>query len=134
MKAKETHRPPPQTKTSNYLGAMKRRADHCPPFSRFRSRLSRFQFRISNFASRVPTFTFQLLHASAAPPAATLYNSSSLLRRFTRHMDTPVILSAVRTPIGKFQGGLAGFSAVELGGKIVAEAIRRAAIDPNEVD
>ena len=37
-------------------------------------------------------------------------------------MDTPVILSAVRTPIGKFQGGLAGFSAVELGGKIVAEA------------
>jgi acetyl-CoA C-acetyltransferase len=46
-------------------------------------------------------------------------------------MDTPVILSAVRTPIGKFQGGLAGFSAPELGGKIVAEAIRRAGIDPN---
>ena len=40
-------------------------------------------------------------------------------------MDTPVILSALRTPIGKFQGGLAGFSAVDLGGKIVAEAIRR---------
>src|SRR5580704_11111399 len=49
-------------------------------------------------------------------------------------MDTPVILAAVRTPIGKFQGGLAGFSAVELGGKIVAEAIRRAAINLNEVD
>ena len=49
-------------------------------------------------------------------------------------MDTPVILSAVRTPIGKFQGGLAGFSAVELGGKIVAEAIRRAYVDANEVD
>jgi acetyl-CoA C-acetyltransferase len=49
-------------------------------------------------------------------------------------MDTPVILSAVRTPIGKFQGGLAGFSAVDLGGKIVAEAIRRAGINPNEVD
>src|SRR5271154_3426276 len=49
-------------------------------------------------------------------------------------MDTPIILSAVRTPIGKFQGGLAGFSAVELGGKIVAEAIRRAGIEPNEVD
>src|SRR5271156_1728990 len=49
-------------------------------------------------------------------------------------MDTPVILSAVRTPIGKFQGGLARFSAVELGGKIVAEAIRRAYIDANEVD
>jgi len=38
-------------------------------------------------------------------------------------METPVILSAVRTPIGKFQGGLAGFSAPELGGRIVAEVI-----------
>ncbi len=40
--------------------------------------------------------------------------------------ETPVIVSAVRTPIGKFQGGLAGFSAPELGAKVVAEAIRRA--------
>ena len=36
-------------------------------------------------------------------------------------MDTPVILSAVRTPIGKFQGGLSTFSAVELGAKVVSE-------------
>ena len=49
-------------------------------------------------------------------------------------MDSPVILSAVRTPIGKFQGGLAGFSAPELGGKVVAEAVRRAGIDPKQVD
>src|SRR6058998_122243 len=49
-------------------------------------------------------------------------------------MEIPVILSAVRTPIGKFQGGLAGFSAPELGGKIVAEAIRRAGLDPKEID
>ena len=49
-------------------------------------------------------------------------------------MDTPVILSAVRTPIGKFQGGLAGFSAPELGGKVVAEAARRAGIDPKQID
>src|SRR5262250_2223743 len=48
--------------------------------------------------------------------------------------ETPVILSAVRTPIGKFQGGLAGFSAPELGAKVVAEAIRRAGVDPKEVD
>src|ERR1700747_882728 len=48
--------------------------------------------------------------------------------------ETPVILSAVRTPIGKFQGGLAGFSAPELGGRIVAEAIRRAGLDANEID
>src|SRR5260370_26182588 len=48
--------------------------------------------------------------------------------------ETPVILSAVRTPIGKFQGSLAGFSAPELGGKAVAEAIRRAGLDSNQVD
>ena len=49
-------------------------------------------------------------------------------------METPVILSAVRTAIGKFQGGLASFSATELGAKVVAEAIRRAGIDAKQVD
>src|SRR5271167_651153 len=49
-------------------------------------------------------------------------------------METPVILSAVRTPIGKFQGGLAGFTAPELGGKVVAEAIRRAGLEGKQVD
>src|SRR5256884_6741848 len=48
--------------------------------------------------------------------------------------ETPVILSAVRTPIGKFQAVLAGFSAPELGGKAVAEAIRRAGLDSNQID
>jgi len=46
----------------------------------------------------------------------------------------PVILSAVRTPIGRFQGGLAGFSAPELGGKAVAEAIRRAGLEAKQID
>src|SRR6266851_5076112 len=49
-------------------------------------------------------------------------------------METPVILSAVRTPIGKFQGGLSSFPATELGAKVVAEAVRRAGIDAKEVD
>ena len=49
-------------------------------------------------------------------------------------METPVILSAVRTPIGKFQGGLSGFSAPELGAKVVAEAIRRAGLDAKQID
>ena len=49
-------------------------------------------------------------------------------------METPVIFSAVRTPIGRFQGGLSSFSAPELGGKVVAESIRRAGLDPKEVD
>jgi acetyl-CoA C-acetyltransferase len=49
-------------------------------------------------------------------------------------MDTPVILSAIRTPIGKFQGGLASFSAPELGGRVVAEAVRRAGLEAKQVD
>ncbi|MCL6566231.1 MAG: acetyl-CoA C-acetyltransferase [Acidobacteriia bacterium] len=49
-------------------------------------------------------------------------------------METPVILSAVRTPVGKFLGGLSSFSAVELGAKVVAEAVRRAGIAPDQVD
>ena len=49
-------------------------------------------------------------------------------------MDQAVILSAVRTPIGKFQGGLAPLSAPQLGAKVVAEAVRRAGIDPKSVD
>ena len=49
-------------------------------------------------------------------------------------MDTPVILSAVRTPVGKFQGGLASFSATDLGAIVVREAARRAGIEPGLVD
>src|SRR5580692_7033537 len=49
-------------------------------------------------------------------------------------MERPVILSAVRTPIGKFMGGLAPLSATELGTRVVAEAVRRAGIEPAAVD
>jgi acetyl-CoA C-acetyltransferase len=50
------------------------------------------------------------------------------------HIEQPVILSAVRTPIGRFLGGLAPLAATELGAKVVAESVRRAAIDPQQVD
>jgi acetyl-CoA C-acetyltransferase len=49
-------------------------------------------------------------------------------------MEKPVILSAVRTPIGKFLGGLSPLSAPELGAKVVAESVRRAGIEPGQVD
>src|ERR1700675_4701659 len=49
-------------------------------------------------------------------------------------MEQPVILSAVRTPMGKFMGGLAPLSATELGAKVVAESVRRAGIEPKQVD
>jgi acetyl-CoA C-acetyltransferase len=49
-------------------------------------------------------------------------------------MENPVILSAVRTPIGKFMGGLSPLSAPELGARVVAESVRRSGIDPKQVD
>jgi len=49
-------------------------------------------------------------------------------------MEKAVILSAVRTPIGKFQGGLSPLSATELGAKVVSEVVRRAGIEPKTVD
>jgi acetyl-CoA C-acetyltransferase len=45
-----------------------------------------------------------------------------------------VIVSAVRTPTGRFFGALKDFTATELGAIVVAEAVRRATIDPAIVD
>jgi acetyl-CoA C-acetyltransferase len=45
-----------------------------------------------------------------------------------------VIVSAARTPVGKFQGALSSLSAVELGAHAVREVVRRVAIDPGSVD
>ncbi len=49
-------------------------------------------------------------------------------------MREVVIVSAVRTPIGSFNGGLADVSAVELGALVIAEAVKRAGIAANQVD
>lgn len=48
--------------------------------------------------------------------------------------DDVVILSGCRTPVGKFQGSLSDFSAPQLGAIVVGEAVKRAAIDPRQVD
>src|SRR5438045_780002 len=45
-----------------------------------------------------------------------------------------VIVSAVRTPTGKFLGALKDFKAPELGAMAVGEAVRRAGVDPASVD
>jgi len=47
---------------------------------------------------------------------------------------TPVILSACRTPIGKYLGGLASFTAPQLGAIAIREAVRRAAVDVAAID
>ena len=45
-----------------------------------------------------------------------------------------VIVSAARTPIGRFQGGLSAVPAPELGATAVRAAVQRAGIDPASVD
>jgi acetyl-CoA C-acetyltransferase len=45
----------------------------------------------------------------------------------------PVIISGVRTPTGRFLGGLSSLPATQLGALTVAEAVRRAGIDPGMV-
>ncbi len=46
---------------------------------------------------------------------------------------TPVILSAVRTPIGKYLGALASVRAPALGALVIGEAVRRAGVEPAAV-
>jgi acetyl-CoA C-acetyltransferase len=45
----------------------------------------------------------------------------------------PVIVSAARTPIGRFLGGLSSLSAPELGAAAIRAAIERARISPEDV-
>src|SRR5881227_134560 len=48
--------------------------------------------------------------------------------------DDVVIISACRTPVGKFQGSLSDLSAPQLGSIVVREAVQRAKLDPKQVD
>jgi len=50
------------------------------------------------------------------------------------HIRDSVIVSAVRTPTGKFLGALKDFTAPELGALVVREAVARAGIEPGLVD
>jgi len=49
-------------------------------------------------------------------------------------LKEPVIISAVRTPVGKFQGALKNFSATDLGAIVVRETVKRAGVPPEDVD
>ncbi|HTV83727.1 MAG TPA: acetyl-CoA C-acetyltransferase [Acidobacteriaceae bacterium] len=49
-------------------------------------------------------------------------------------MEEIVIVSGVRTPVGKFQGSLSGVSATQLGAAAVREAVKRAHLRPEQVD
>jgi acetyl-CoA C-acetyltransferase len=49
-------------------------------------------------------------------------------------LEDAVIISGVRTPVGKFQGSLSDFSATQLGAMVVREAVKRANLDPKQVN
>ena len=49
-------------------------------------------------------------------------------------MPETYIVSAVRTPIGKFLGGISSLKATQLGSIVVREAIKRAGIDPSQIE
>jgi len=44
------------------------------------------------------------------------------------------IIAGARTPIGKLSGGLASFSAADLGGKAIAAALEKSGVAPDAVD
>jgi acetyl-CoA C-acetyltransferase len=49
-------------------------------------------------------------------------------------VETAVILEGARTPIGRFLGGFSELSAVDLGVLAATEAMRRASVEPEQVD
>ena len=49
-------------------------------------------------------------------------------------MEDVVIVSAVRTPVGRFQGALSGFTAPQLGAVVVREALGRSGVEPSQID
>jgi acetyl-CoA C-acetyltransferase len=49
-------------------------------------------------------------------------------------METPVIVEGARTPIGKFLGSFAKVPAVQLGEYAAVEALRRAGVEPEQVE
>src|SRR5262249_31173257 len=49
-------------------------------------------------------------------------------------MKDIVIISGVRTPIGKFQGGLKSFTPTQLGALAVKAAVERSGLEPQQID
>jgi 3-oxoadipyl-CoA thiolase len=49
-------------------------------------------------------------------------------------MSRPVVLAAVRTPVGRYGGALAGARPDDLAALVIAEAVERSGADPNEIE
>ncbi len=60
-------------------------------------------------------------------------NPRSMYRQGMALTDV-VIIDGARTPVGKFNGSLSGFTATDLGGLAISEAMERAGVSPTDVD
>ena len=61
------------------------------------------------------------------------HNLERKLYKMSDNRDA-VIISAARTPTGKFQGALKGFTAPDLGAIAIKEAVKRSGVDPSRFD
>src|SRR5829696_2548230 len=57
-----------------------------------------------------------------------------MCRQYTRRMSRAVVLSAVRTPVGRYGGALSGIRPDDLAAIVIAEAVKRAGVDPAEIE
>jgi len=78
------------------------------------------------------------MRVSHAPRSADTAIAASIRERrkgrLTMELQTPVIVEAVRTPLGRFQGGLSSIPAPQLGAEVIKALIARTKIDPEIVD
>ena len=72
-------------------------------------------------------------HVPPAPPEPQLQPRVRPRPRL-EGLPQPVVVSAVRTPIGRFLGALESLPATRLGSLVLREAVRRAGLDPELVD
>src|ERR1044071_1035111 len=82
--------------------------------------------RIADLGWRIADLTLAL---SIRNPQSTIRNRIFMSDAAT----TPVILSACRTPIGKYLGGLAPLTGPRLGGLVARDAVRRAGVPDEQV-
>lgn len=78
----------------------------------------------------VPLSAFAPLPLSPLVFPAQKPNSSPNVSDVT----TPVLLAACRTPVGRYLGGLASFTAPQLGAIVIREVLKRAGVDAGAVD
>jgi acetyl-CoA C-acetyltransferase len=69
-------------------------------------------------------------------PSTLCYHSSSIIvrdRKRSKSMKEVYLVGSVRTPIGRFGGSLAGWTAADLGVPVAKESLRRAGLEPNQI-